>query len=323
MIGKLTRTDIGLIGALILLLGLKLVLPDWLISVATVSLARGLVVLGLLILWRTGLISFGQALFFGIGGYTVGLLRIYAGMTDMILLTLLATFFSGLAAYVLGLLISRYREIFFAMLCLAFSMILYGVLVKSEPLGSSDGFNVIGLTMFGVKLAAQSLQTAVYILISVLACGMSILVNRYLSSTMGQLTTAIRDNEIRVEYLGVSVNNAINVKFVIAGALAGMGGAVTAFAVGHIDPEAMVYWPISGEMVFVTILSGTGNVAAPFLGSIIFELLRTYAFDYIPQYWQFAMGSVLLITILFLPNGLWSLIDRLWSIIQRRFQGRE
>ena len=310
MIGKLNRTEIGLIVALIVFLLLKLVLPDWLISIATVSLARGLVVLGLMILWRTGLISFGQALFFGIGGYTVGLLRIYAGMTDMILLTLLATFFAGLTAFVLGLLISRYREIFFAMLCLAFSMILYGVLVKSEVLGSSDGFNVIGLTLFGMELGAEVKQTVTYILICVLACVMGIVVNRYLSSTVGQMTTAVRDNEIRVEYLGVSANNTVNVKFVIAGALAGMGGAVTAFAVGHVDPEAMVYWPISGEIVFVTILSGTGNVAAPFLGSIIFELLRTYAFDYIPHYWQFAMGSVLLLTILFVPGGLWSIIQR-------------
>ena len=95
MKGLLTRTDMGLIGALVFLLAMKLVLPDWLISVATISLARGLVVLGLLILWRTGLISFGQALFFGIGGYTVGLLRVYAGVTDMILLTFLATFFFG------------------------------------------------------------------------------------------------------------------------------------------------------------------------------------------------------------------------------------
>ena len=322
MKGLLTRTDMGLIGALVFLLAMKLVLPDWLISVATISLARGLVVLGLLILWRTGLISFGQALFFGIGGYTVGLLRVYAGVTDMILLTLLATFFSGLAAFLLGLLISRYREIFFAMLCLAFSMILYGVLVKSQTLGSSDGFNVLGLTMLGFEMAGQTRQTAVYIFISVLACAMGILVNRYLSSTMGQLTTAIRDNEIRVEYLGVSANKVVNVKFVIAGALAGMGGAITAFAVGHVDPESMVYWLISGEIVFVTILSGTGSVAAPFLGSLIFEGLRTIAFDYIPHYWQFAMGSVLLIIILFLPGGLWSLVERLWSLIQRRFQGR-
>ncbi len=308
---NITRTEWGLLAALAVFLFLLLVLPSWLVSLGTVSLARGLVVLGLLVLWRTGLVSFGQALFFGTGGYTVGLMRVYAGVSDMVVLTLMATLIAGVLAYVLGLLISRYRQIFFAMLSLAFSMILYGALVKTEALGSTDGFNVVDLSIFGIAVEANVLQTVVYILVCLLAFLMAVIVNRYLNSPVGQLTAAIRDNEIRVEYLGVSVNRTINVKFVIAGALAGMGGAITAFAVGHVDPEAMVYWPISGEMVFVTILSGTGSVAAPFLGSIIFELLRTYAFDYIPAYWQFAMGTILLVIILFLPNGLWSLFTQL------------
>ncbi|MEE8555485.1 MAG: branched-chain amino acid ABC transporter permease, partial [bacterium] len=286
------------------------ILPEWAVTLGTVALARGLVVLGLMILWRTGLISFGQALFFGTGGYTVGLLRVYGGLTDIFVLTLLAFVIAGLLAYLLGLLISRYREIFFAMLCLAFSMMLYGVLVKTEVLGSTDGFNVVGLTLFGFPVEGNTLQTVNYIWMCLLACAMGILVNRYLSSTMGHLSPAIRDNEIRVEYLGVSVQRTINVKFVIAGALAGGGGAITAIAVGHVDPDAMVYWLISGEFVFVTIFAGTGSVAAPFLGSVIFELLRTYAFEYMPLLWQLTMGSVLLIVIVFLPNGLWSLVQR-------------
>ncbi len=310
MRGMLGKTEIGLFVALAVLLLAKLILPEWAVTLGTVALARGLVVLGLMILWRTGLISFGQALFFGTGGYTVGLLRVYGGLTDIFVLTLLAFLFAGLLAYLLGLLISRYREIFFAMLCLAFSMMLYGVLVKTEVLGSTDGFNVVGLTLFGFPVEGNTLQTVNYIWMCLLACAMGILVNRYLSSTMGHLSPAIRDNEIRVEYLGVSVQRTINVKFVIAGALAGGGGAITAIAVGHVDPDAMVYWLISGEFVFVTIFAGTGSVAAPFLGSVIFELLRTYAFEYMPLLWQMTMGAVLLIVIVFLPNGLWSLVQR-------------
>ena len=310
MRGILSKTEIGLFVALAVLLLAKLILPEWAVTLGTVALARGLVVLGLMILWRTGLISFGQALFFGTGGYTVGLLRVYGGLTDIFVLTLLAFVIAGLLAYLLGLLISRYREIFFAMLCLAFSMMLYGVLVKTEVLGSTDGFNVVGLTLFGFPVEGNTLQTVNYIWMCLLACATGILVNRYLSSTMGNLSPAIRDNEIRVEYLGVSVQRTINVKFVIAGALAGGGGAITAIAVGHVDPDAMVYWLISGEFVFVTIFAGMGSVAAPFLGSVIFELLRTYAFEYMPLLWQLTMGSVLLIVIVFLPNGLWSLVQR-------------
>lgn len=307
---RLNRPGTGLLIAFGGLALVNFILPDWLVFLATISLARGLASLGLLILWRTGLISFGQALFFGVGAYTVGLLRVFMGVTDIVLLTALAALFSGLMAYVLGLLISRYRGIFFAMLCLAFSMILYGALVKTETLGSSDGFNVMKMTFLGMDLDAGNLQRVVYFWVVFVISGLGFLVNRYLASTMGQLTTAIRDNELRVEYLGISVQRAINVKFVIAGILTGTGGAITAVAVGHIDPEAMVYWLVSGEFVFVTILSGVGHVAAPFIGSVIFELLRTYAFVYMPEYWQFAMGTVLLIIILFLPGGLWSLISR-------------
>jgi branched-chain amino acid transport system permease protein len=126
---------------------------------------------------------------------------------------------------------------------------------------------------------------------------------------LGHLTTAIRDNEIRVEYLGVSVYRTVYIENVIAAALAGAGGALTAFAVGHVDPE-MVYWSNSGEFVFVTVLAGTGNVAAPFLGAILFQVVRTYAFQYSPYTWQLVLGTVLLLLILFLPNGLWSLFQR-------------
>ena len=95
---------------------------------------------------------------------------------------------------------------------------------------------------------------------------------------MGHLTTAIRDNEIRVEYLGYPVRRAIHVKYVFAAMLAGAGGALVALAVGHIDPD-MTYWTTSGEFVFITILAGPGSVLAPFLGAAIFEALRTYATD--------------------------------------------
>ena len=72
----------------------------------------------------------------------------------------------------------------------------------------------------------------------------------------------------------------------------------------------MVYWPVSGDFVFIAILSGTGNVTAPFIGALIYELIRTYAFDKFPEIWQLIMGGTLLAIIMFLPNGLWSLVDR-------------
>lgn len=292
------------------LLAVGLFLPDWAVFLGVISLAKGLVVLGLVLLWRTGLVSFGQGLFYGAGAYTVGILPQYIPITDAFLLVLISAVAAGVMAFGLGFLLRRYREIFFAMLCLAFSMIFFGILVKSESLGSTDGFNVVETSYFGYvpedPIAMQRILYAMTALVAWLSC---LFVNRYLDSTMGRLTRAIKDNELRVEYLGFSAKRAVHFKFVVAGILAGAGGALAGIAIGHVDPE-MVWWIQSGEFVFVTILSGVGNVIAPLLGSVVFEILRTFAIEYAPQAWQFVVGGCLLAVIMFLPGGLWSLIER-------------
>jgi branched-chain amino acid transport system permease protein len=285
------------------------VMPDWAIFLATVAVAKALVVLGLMILWRTGLVSFGQALYFGAGGYAAGLAGLWLGLSDAVLLVVLGGAVAAVVAWVVGLLLARYREIFFAMLSLAFSMILYGLLVNTEALGSTDGVNILSPTFFGYAPLGAAQVQAVYLLTIVAGLIAACLVQIYLQSTIGQLAAPIRDNEIRVEYLGVSTRAVIHLKVVIAGALAGIGGVLTALAVGHIDPE-MAYWTTSGGFVFVTILAGTGSVIAPFLGSLLFELVRSFAMVYTPETWQLILGSALLVTILFFPGGLWSLFER-------------
>jgi ABC-type branched-subunit amino acid transport system permease subunit len=285
------------------------VMPDWAIFLTTVAVAKALVVLGLMILWRTGLVSFGQALYFGAGGYAAGLAGLWLGLSDAVLLVALGGVVAAIVAWVVGLLLARYREIFFAMLSLAFSMILYGLLVNTEALGSTDGVNITPPTFFGYAPVGPAQVLAVYLLTIAAGLIAACLVHIYLQSIIGQLAAPIRDNEIRVEYLGVSTRGVIHLKVVIAGALGGVGGVLTALAVGHIDPE-MAYWTTSGGFVFVTILAGTGSVIAPFLGSLLFEVVRSFAIVYTPETWQLILGSALLLTILFFPGGLWSLFER-------------
>src|SRR5215475_8317456 len=117
-------------------------LPAWIVSLATIAFANALVVLGLVILWRTGLVPFGQAMFYAVGAYVVALIERYTGLRDAFLLVAIAAVCAGIVAFLVGYLLARYRDIFFAMLSLAISMILYGVLVKTETLGSTDGFHV-------------------------------------------------------------------------------------------------------------------------------------------------------------------------------------
>jgi branched-chain amino acid transport system permease protein len=285
------------------------VLPDWMISLATIAFANGLVVLGLIVMWRAGLVSFGQALYYCTGGYAVALIGRWLGVTDAFLLVLIGGMSAAGVSFVVGFLLARYREIFFAMLSLALSMILYGLLVKTESLGSTDGLNVVVPTFLGYSPHQEELLLALYFLVLVVCAIAALLIHAYFRSVAGAMAVPVRDNEIRVEFLGISVSRLIHTKLVISGLLAGTGGALAALAVGHVDPN-MSYWTTSGEFVFITILAGAGSVGAAFVGSLAFESVRSLAFAMLPQLWQMLLGSVLLLTILFLPQGLGSLIKR-------------
>ncbi|MGH6715482.1 MAG: branched-chain amino acid ABC transporter permease [Bradyrhizobium sp.] len=300
-----------LIGGLLFLLAAAAgpAMPDWVVSLATIAFANALVVLGLIVLWRAGLMSFGQALYYCVGAYTVALVELWLGVTDAFLLVMLGGLFAGIVAFLVGLLMARYREIFFAMLGLALSMILYGVLVKTESLGSTDGFAVSPPTFLGFKPSFEALGLWLYWMTLGVGAVSAVLVDAYFRSVAGSLAQPIRDNEIRVEFLGISVTRVIHAKIMIAGILGGLGGALAALTIGHVDPN-MSYWTTSGDFLFVTILAGAGSVAAAFVGSLLFESARSFAVDVMPQLWQMALGSVLLVTILFLPNGLGSLVTR-------------
>jgi branched-chain amino acid transport system permease protein len=195
------------------------------------------------------------------------------------------------------------------MLSLALSMILYGVLVKTESLGSTDGFSVTVPTFLGFAPHAQTLGLVLYWLTLAIDGIVALLIAHYFTSIAGALAAPIRDNEIRVEFLGVSVSGIVHAKVVIAGVLGGLGGALAALTIGHVDPN-MSYWTTSGGFVFVTILAGAGSIAAAFIGSVVFESVRSFAVDVMPGLWQMTLGSVLLLTILFLPEGIGSLFKR-------------
>lgn len=306
---KLDRSTRYLGATALLLLAAGPLLPSWLRFVGTVALANSLVVLGVMLLMRAGLVSFGQGLYYCIGGYAAGVAGKYWGFTDAFALLALGVVIAAAVAAVLGLLLSRYREIFFAMFTMAFSMLLYGLLSKTQALGSTDGFNVVQASFAGFRPPEESLRAWVFALTVFTAFGCAIALQRYLRSGMGFAGEAIRENEIRVEYLGVSVQRVIYVKYVLAAVLASLGGALQALASGHVGPD-MAYWTTSGEFVFVVLLGGTAHVGAALSAAFLFELVKSYVFQLSPYTWQLSLGVVLLAVILFLPKGLWSLAGR-------------
>jgi len=296
-----------LIGLLAVALIGALLAPGWVRFMMQVSVSAGLVALGVMLQMRLGLVSFGQGLYYCIGGYTAAMLAVFYGITDIVTLALAGTVVSGLVAVVAGFLMRRYRGIFFAMLSLALSMILYGVLVKARALGSTDGFNIHHLSLFGFSLQGEVKQLATYSLTVVAALVAVLVSRRYLSSSLGSVAEAIRENELRVEYLGSSGQLLVHYTYVLAALISGLGGVLSALAIGHVDP-LMVYWSTSGQFVFVALLSGTVSVVAPLIGMFLLEVVRMYAMSVSPNTWQIILGTVMLAVIIFIPKGLFSVL---------------
>jgi ABC-type branched-subunit amino acid transport system permease subunit len=285
-------------------------MPQWAMFIVTIVFAQGLVALGLMLLLRAGLVSFGQALYYCLGAYAAGALGRFLGIGDIFMGMLAGALAAGVVAFIVGFLLAKYRGIFFGLLSLALSMILYGLLVKTEALGSTDGFNILPSTLFGIRPGPEWVRYAVMASAAVVSFALALVVHRYLHTPLGRLAPAIKDNEIRVEYMGASARYAVHVKYVLAAVLAGVGGALAATTVGHIDPD-MAFWTTSGEFIFITILAGTGNVIAPFAGALIYGAIRTTAYDLSPNTWQLFLGTALLLIIVFLPEGLWSVISKM------------
>jgi ABC-type branched-subunit amino acid transport system permease subunit len=281
-------------------------LPRWLQFMLTMAMANGLVSLGIVMLMRGGVVAFGQGLMSAVGGYAAAWAFNAWGWQDALVLPLLGGFAACLLTAAFGPLLATYRGIFFSMLTLALSMVGYGILVKSDSLGGSDGFNMGRVTLFGQSLPDAQVSFTLYavtLVFAVLACLLSRL---YFSSTRGLITQAIRDNELRVEYMGGSVRLSMAINFWLAAFLAGMGGALAVMALGHIDPN-FSYWTTSGEFVFVAILAGTQSVVAVMLSAAVLEVVRSFSSAYFPNTWQLALGLFLLLVIRFLPQGLGSL----------------
>ncbi|KAA0256856.1 branched-chain amino acid ABC transporter permease [Deferribacter autotrophicus] len=298
----------------ILLFVLSFVVPEWLSFILKISLAKGIVVVGIVLLMRMGLVSFGQGFFYGIGGYVVGLLINNFMVYEINLILIITIITVVLVSVITGLILCKYRDIFFAMFTMALSMILYALIVKIPYLGSTDGFNIDKVTVFGVTLIGNIKDIVLISYCLVLSMLITIVNYKFFNSEFGFVAFGIKENEIRVEYLGGNVFKLVYANYIFSSILAGIGGALVALVTGHVDPD-LAYWSTSGEFVFIGLMSGIYNVFGPLFASIVYELIRTYAYNYFPYLWQLILGISLLIIIIFLPNGILSVFKKFKKVV--------
>ena len=281
----------------------------WLKTPVIFSLCNGMAVLGVIVLIRAGQVSFGHAMYSCAAGYTV-VFAARAYQLDGLLLIGLATLVATVFSALLGLFIVRYRGIFFGMLNLAFSMVLYSIISKFTTVtGGTDGLSFSRPPFAGFVLERDAFETV--LLYMVLACALicGLLAQRYFESAPGQALAAIKTNETRLEYLGISAKHVFWMGYLFSGFLAGLGGSLFAIAQGLVTPEAG-YWVRSGEFVFIAILGGSGHAIGAYLGAFIFEFVRFYAAALLTGAWQITLGIVLLVIIFLAPEGLVGMLTR-------------
>jgi ABC-type branched-subunit amino acid transport system permease subunit len=302
-----------LIGAAAAALAAIVLLPllsPSLVTLFSLILAKGVVVLGIIILLQAGQVSFGHAMFFGIGAYAVAFYGRYVGTGDMLLYLLFGAVSGGVLGLVVGLFVVRYREIFFGMLNLAFSMVLWSLLEKMfHYTNGADGIRVERPTIAGFVFTPEGFSFVLLYLTLAVAVITLVLVQRYLESPLGHMLRAMKSNETRLEYLGVSARRVLLVGYVISAVLGGIGGSLVA-AIQQIATPEFAYWTKSGEFVFIAILGGAGHALGAFAGATVFEFVRFYASAQLADAWQMILGAVLIAIILLAPAGLIGLLGR-------------
>jgi branched-chain amino acid transport system permease protein len=301
---------------LLALIGLPFVVPPYQTVLLSYGLVFAIAALGFnLLLGYTGLLSFGHSAYFGMGAYAVAFIVKYAKLDSMEAFLLGGILASGAVAALFGLLCVRYTRIFFGILTLALSQVLWSLAFKFFWVtGGSDGLRVPTPTLLGGfvrvgndKFEFLSHRYYYYVLGVFVVCVAVMWV--IVHSPFGKALQAIRDNETRAEFVGVQVWHYRWVAFVISGVFTGVAGALWVPLNGLTTPD-ILHWTFSGKMVFFTVLGGFQTFFGPIVGAIIYNYLETYAVGH-TVYWQMVLGIVLVALVLALPAGIVGTLRRL------------
>lgn len=301
--------------------------PEYQVYLTLSFFAYSVALLGFNLLFNyTGLLSFGHALFIGIGGYTAAFLTSRFHIPYMEVSILVTIFLSGVAAILIGLLCVRYIKIYFAMLTLAFGMLFHSFLMKTYHLtGGDEGMSVEQPYLLGMDFSSMDQMAFFsgpyyYYSLGVLILA-SIAMWRIVHSPFGLCLTSIRDNPDKAEYLGIGIRKYRLLAFIISGCFTGVGGVLLAPITGHMDP-GMVFWTHSGDMVFMTLVGGFSNFFGPMLGTVIFITLRDVISSYI-EYWRLIFGALLAAIVILSPGGVIEVITNLFNLIRRKIMAGE
>ena len=287
------------------------------VTLATRVVVLALAAVGLnLALGLGGLLSFGHAAFFGLGGYAAGILATHAfnaeplfagipGTTSMPLIWLVAIAVAGLVALPIGAISLRTTGVYFIMITLAFAQMIYYFAISWPAYGGEDGLSIYVRNSFPGLNTAQPLP---YFLICFTVLMAALLIFRLIEgSRFGSALQAARQNGVRLAAVGIPPFKVRLVAFVLSAMITGLAGALYADLNRFVGPS-MLSWHMSGELMVLIILGGKGRLFGPVAGAMIFVCLE-YVLGGITERWQFFLGLILLGIVLFARGGFLGLIS--------------
>ena len=275
-----------------------------------IDLVRRVMIFGIaaaslnLILGYGGLVSFGHAAYLGVGGYSVGILAFY-GIYSGWLQWSVAILASALVALVIGAISVRTRGIYFIMITLAFTQMLYYLGISVAEYGGDDGMRLKAKSQFS-GLVDIGDPVAYYYLVLALLLASIYFVHRLVNSRFGMVLRAAKSNEARSRAIGFSPYPYQLAAFVISGALCGLAGALFANHTNYITP-AYMDWTRSGEILFMVILGGMGTIPGPALGAFALLIVEDQLAGW-TEHWQVILGPMLVLSVLFFRRGLAGLL---------------
>jgi branched-chain amino acid transport system permease protein len=297
---------------------LPFIVPPYYVGLMIPFFGYAIALLGFNLLFGyTGLLSFGHAMFLGVGAYGAAVMT-GLGIKSFELVLVAVILASAAIALPIGLLCVRYIGIFFGMLTLAFGMLFHSFLFKFYYVtGGDSGMRVARMKILGIEFAKYNKIEFLagpfyYYCLGLLIIG-GFLMWRIVHSPFGLHLRTIRDNARKAEYLGVHVHRFRLAAFVISAAFGAVGGAILGFRVGLADPE-LVYWTQSGQLVFMAVLGGFANFFGPIVGALSYILLQDQL-QSLTQYWRFVLGAILALIVIAFPQGIAGLAVQLKRLV--------
>jgi len=257
-----------------------------------------------LILGYGGMVSFGHAAYLGIGGYAVAILAQY-GIANGYLQLAVTIVASALVALVIGAVSIRTSGIYFIMITLAFTQMLYFLGISLDQFGGDDGMRLAARSDFGSLIDLADSTTFYYVVFVVMVLFLYV-IHRIVNSRFGMVIRAAKSNEARTRAIGFSPYPYRLAAFVIAGAMCGVAGLLFVNHTAYLTPDFM-HWTRSGEIMFMVILGGIGTTTGPVLGAFVLLLLEDTLSGW-TEHWQIILGPFLILVVLFARRGLAGLL---------------